>query len=198
MSGLDFSAPALAQARGLARQTAADVEFVQAEVYDAPSVLEAGSFDFVYTGVGALCWLPKIRQWVRVVAELLVPGGWLFIREAHPLLWALAERSDELLVLEHPYFEREQPTVWEDGGTYVETDVSFQHNVTHEWNHGLGEIVTALLEAGMQLTMLAEHDSVPWEALPGRMERTAQNEWRLADRPWRLPHSYTLRAVKRA
>jgi hypothetical protein len=28
------------------------------------------------------------------------------------------------------------------------------------------------------------------------MERTDQAEWRLADRPWRVPHSYTLRGVK--
>jgi hypothetical protein len=69
--------------------------------------------------------------------------------------------------------------------------------VTHEWNHGLGEIVTALLDSGMTLTGLAEHDTVPWNALPGQMEQVAINEWRLADRPWRLPHSYTLQAVKR-
>jgi SAM-dependent methyltransferase len=197
MSGLDFSAPALAEARRLATQTRFEIQFVEAEIYDAPSVLEAGSFDFVFTGVGALCWLPRIKLWARVVADLLVPGGWLFIREGHPMLWTLADRPDDLLVVDHPYFEREQPSVWDEGGTYVQTEASFQHNVTHEWNHGLGEIVTALLDAGMELTMLVEHDSVPWEALPGRMERTAQNEWRLADRPWRVPHSYTLRATKR-
>ena len=45
---------------------------------------------------------------------------------------------------------------------------------------------------------LVEHDSVPWEALPGQMEKTTEKEWRLRDRPWRLPHSYTLQAVKRS
>jgi hypothetical protein len=28
------------------------------------------------------------------------------------------------------------------------------------------------------------------------MERLPGGEWRLADRPWRLPHSYTLQAVR--
>ena len=46
----------------------------------------------------------------------------------------------------------------------------FTKNVTHAWNHGLGEIVTALLDAGMELTMLEEHRSVHWDALPGQME----------------------------
>ena len=60
--------------------------------------------------------------------------------------------------------------VWTEGGTYVETDAVFEKNTTHEWNHGIGEIVTALLDEGMDLTMLVEHDSIPWDGLPGQME----------------------------
>lgn len=198
MTGLDFSAASLAEARRLAERLGADVDFVEAEVYDAAEILGRAAFDLVYTGIGALCWLPDIRRWARVVAGLLRPGGRLFVREGHPVLWALDEsRGDGELVIEYPYFERAEPTVFSEDGTYVETDATFEHNVTHTWNHGLGEVVTAVGEAGMELTALAEHDSVPWEALPGLMERIGGGEWRLADRPWRLPHSYTLQAVKR-
>jgi SAM-dependent methyltransferase len=198
MTGLDFSAPAVEQARLLAAQAGASARFVQAEVYSACDVLGRGGFDLVYTGIGALCWLPDIRSWAAVVAGLLRVGGRLFCREGHPMLWTLDdERDDDLLVVRYPYFEREQPLVFEAGGTYVETDVVFRHNVSYEWNHGLGEIVTALLEEGMDIIALTEHDSVPWQALPGRMDKTMDGEWRLADQPWRLPHSYTLQAVKR-
>ena len=199
MTGVDFSAPALAQARDLAAKTGADAEFVESEVYSAPDVIGRESFDFVYTGIGAICWLPSIRQWAEVVASVLKPGGRLFIREGHPMLWTIEDpRDDKLLVIEYPYFERDEPSVWDQGGTYVETDHEFSQNVTHEWSHGLGEIVTALLDAGMTITGLVEHDSVPWEALPGYMTQDAgnTNEWRLTDRPWRLAHSYTLQAVK--
>jgi SAM-dependent methyltransferase len=198
MTGLDFSPAAITEARRLAERAGAEVPFVEADVYDAVDRLGAGAFDLVFTGIGALCWLPDVRRWAGVVANLLRPGGRLFLREGHPVLWALADRDDELLVLDHAYFERPEPTVWSEPGTYVATDVSFTHNVTHEWNHGIGEIVSALLGDGMELTMLDEHDSVPWEGLPGQMERLEGGEWRLADRPWRLPHSYTLQAVKRA
>jgi SAM-dependent methyltransferase len=198
MTGLDFSPAALAEASRLAGRTGDDARFVEADVYDAVSVLGAAGFDLVFTGIGALCWLPSIRRWAGVVAGLLRPGGRLFIREGHPMLWALADsREDSLVVVEYPYFERPEPLVWDDGGTYVQTDAVFANNKTHEWNHGLGEIVTALLEAGLELTGLAEHDSVPWEALPGQMEQVDGGEWRLADRPWRLAASYTLQAVKR-
>jgi SAM-dependent methyltransferase len=197
MCGLDFSGASLEQARGLAAAAGAEVEFVQAEVYDAVKELGREEFDLVYTGIGALCWLPDIERWAAVVAELLAPGGRLFIREGHPMLWALDyERSDRLLAVEYPYFELSEPIVLQSEGTYVQTDAAFDHNTTHEWNHGLGEIITALLRRGFRLTGLVEHQSVPWDALPGQMDELPGREFRLADRPWRLAHSYTLQALK--
>jgi SAM-dependent methyltransferase len=199
MTGVDFSWPAVRQARALAEQTGADATFVRSDVYDAAAAAGRGGFDFVFTGIGALCWLPSARRWARAVSGLLRPGGRLFLREGHPMLWALQDdRDDGLLVVEYPYFERDEPMIFDQGGTYVSTDAVFEHTVTHEWNHGLGEIVTSLLEAGMMITGLTEHDSVPWEALPGQMEQIGGGEWRLRDRPWRLPHSYTLQAVRAA
>jgi SAM-dependent methyltransferase len=196
MTGLDFSPAALAEARRIAAAAGADVEFVEAEFYDAPAVLPNDGYDLVFTGVGALGWLPDIARWAQVVATLLRPGGRLFLREGHPVLWALGHsRPDGLLALEDPYFERAEPHVGEHAGTYIETEVSFTANLSHRWNHGLAEIITALLDNGLRLTALTEHDSVPWEALPGQMERLG-GEWRVSDRPWRLPHSYTLQAVK--
>jgi len=197
MTGLDFSPAAIEQARRIAGLAGAGVRFVEADIYQAVTVLGAGAFDLVYTGIGALCWLPDIRRWATVVAGLLRPGGRLFIREGHPMLWSLDETRPGVLAVEYPYFERAEPMIFEEEGTYVKTDAVFIHNRTHSWNHGLGEIVTALLAEGMELTGLAEHDSVPWDALPGHMVQIGGGEWRLADRPWRLPHSYTLQAVKR-
>jgi len=198
MTGLDFSPAALIEARQIAELAGADVDFVQADAYDAVSVLGASSFDLVYTGIGALCWLPDIRRWAQTVCGLLRPGGRLFIREGHPMLWSLdEERGDQLLVVNYPYFETPEPDVFEDAGTYVETDTVFTHTTTHTWNHGLGEIITALLDTGMELTALDEHRSVPWDALPGTMICDAQGEWHLNNRPERVPLTYTLQARKR-
>jgi SAM-dependent methyltransferase len=198
MSGLDFSPAALAEARRLAAATSADIEFVQADLYDAVAALGAEKFDLVYTGNGALCWLPDIGRWASVVAQLLAPGGRLFVREGHPMLWALDEARTDGLVVDYPYFEQPTPLVSTEAGTYVETDATFVNNTSCSWNHGLGETVSALLSQGMRITGLTEHDSVPWDALPGQMERLHGGEFRLTDRPWRLAHSYTLQAVKGA
>jgi SAM-dependent methyltransferase len=166
-------------------------------MYDAVDVLGAASYDLVFTGIGALCWLPDVRRWARTVADLLRPGGRLFLREGHPMLWAIADaRPDGLLVVEYPYFETAAPLVFDEPGTYVQTDVPLSVNLSHSWNHGLGETITALMDAGLALTSLEEHDSVPWEALVGQMDKGPDGEYRLRERPERVACSYTLQAVK--
>ncbi len=196
MTGLDFSAAAIDEARKLAARTNSPTEFVQSDVYEAASVLTPGSYDLVFTGIGALLWLPDIARWAEVVATLLRPGGRLFIREGHPMLWAVDESVTDAVTLGYSYFEHAEPLVDSDPGTYVQTDVEFESTVTHAWGHGLGEIITALLANGMQLTGFVEHQSVPYEALPGQMVKGELDEWQLADRPERLAHTYTLQAVK--
>jgi SAM-dependent methyltransferase len=197
MSGLDFSATAVAEARRLNEITNSEIDFVQADVYDAVEALGGRTFDLVFTGIGALCWLPDIRRWAEVVATLLAPGGRLFLREGHPMLWALDEKSDTGLVVAAPYFERpDEPWIDDSEASYVEVEGAFVHTVSYTYNHALGEVVTALLDQGLVLTMLVEHESVPWEAIPGRMTRGADQEWRLTEQPWRLAATYTLQAVK--
>lgn len=194
MTGLDFSPASLAEGRRLAERTGTEVRFVESDVYRALDVLPAGGFDFVYTGVGALCWLPDISGWAVVVAGLLRPGGRLYVRDGHPMLLAVDDAHTDRLVIDNPYFEQHQPLAFDDGGTYVDTDVTFTATRTLLWNHGLGETVSALLDAGLEITGLTEHDSVPWEALPGQMIRDERGEWRLASRPGRLAASFTLQA----
>jgi SAM-dependent methyltransferase len=196
VTGLDFSGASLAEARRLASAAGAAIDFHEANVYDAVEVLGAGRFDLVYTGIGALCWLPSIARWASVVAGLLRPGGRLFIRDAHPMLGTLDETADPA-VPHYPYFEHDEPMVFDEPGTYVEVEGELTHTVNHEWAHSLGEIVTALLENGLTLTGLTEHNSVPWNALPGQMVHDeAVDEWRMKDRPSRVAASYTLQAVK--
>lgn len=198
VTGLDFSAKSVTEARKLAADTGDAVEFVRSDVHRALDVLPAAAFDLVYTGVGALCWLPRITDWARVVADLLAPGGTLHLREAHPILWAMDESVTIDLALRYPYFEHVDPLEWDDAETYVETSTPLTATKTYEWNHSLGEIVTALIESGLRIEALVEHQSVPWEALPGQMKLGDDGEWRLTERAGVAPLSYTLRAVKPA
>lgn len=195
MSGLDFSPPALDVARQLAADTGAEIDYHEADAYAAVEVFGRESFDLLYTGVGAICWLPRIDRWAEVVAGLLRPGGRLFIREGHPMLWALDETANPP-VLRYPYFEPAEALVFDESTSYAGDGTPLTNSVSHSFTHGLGEIVAALLANGMRLTRLDEHDSVPWEALPGLMTCGDYGEWRLTENPERLAASYTIEAVK--
>lgn len=197
VTGLDFSAPALSVARDLARDCGSDIAYVQAEVYDAVAALDGARFDLVYTGIGALCWLPSIERWATTVSRLLQPGGRLFIREGHPLLWALCNpRPDELLVLEYPYFETAGGTEFIEPKTYVEHEADLSSPRSIAFNHGIGEILTAILAAGLRLIAFEEHRSVPWDPFGSAGVRDENGEYRLRERPDRIPATYTLQAIK--
>ena len=198
VTGLDFSPSALDVARRLAADCGQDVTFVEAEVHDAVEVLGAERFDLVFTGIGALCWLPDVAHWAQVVSGLLRPGGRLFIREGHPVLWSLCDpRPDELLVIEYPYFQIERGTTFAETSTYIDHDGDLASPLIIQWNHGLGEIVTAVLGAGLELVSLEEHPSVPWNPLGDAMVEVADGEFQLREAPERLAATYTLQAVKR-
>ena len=197
MTGLDLSPASLEQARRLAAEAGPAVDYVEADTYSAPRALDGRTFDLVYTGIGALCWLPDIDRWAGVVDDLLVPGGRLFLREGHPMMWAVDDGRTDVLSLGYAYFETPEPWDEDEPGTYVATDTEFVNNRAISWNHGLGETVTALLARGFELTGLVEHRSVPWDALPGRMAVDGDlGEWSLTEHGERLPLSYTLQARK--
>jgi SAM-dependent methyltransferase len=197
VTGLDFSGPALTVARDLARDCGAAATYVEAEVYDAVAALDGRRFDLVYSGIGALCWLPSIERWAATVSRLLKPGGRLFLREGHPVLWALCNpRPDELLVLEYPYFEVDGGTEFIEPKTYVEHEGELSSPRSVTFNHGIGEILTAILAAGLRLVAFEEHRSVPWDAFGAAGVRDDDGEYRLREGPDRLPATYTLQAIK--
>lgn len=196
VTGLDFSASAAQAGRDLVAQTGDDVDFVVSNVYDAADALGGERFDLVFTGIGALCWLPDIDRWAATVASLLKPGGRLHLREIHPIVWSVDERIPDGPHLRFPYFQQTEPVLWDDDTTYVEVDKPILATKSYEWNRSLGEIVTALLAHGMRLTMLVEHDSIPYEPMPGLMVDGGDGEWRMKHQPSALPLTYTLQAVK--
>jgi SAM-dependent methyltransferase len=197
MTGIDYSTAAIAQGRVLAERSGTPAQFVHSDVYAALDVVPTHSFDLVYSSLGSLAYLPSIGRWAEVVAGLLRPGGRLHVRETHPVVWALGQSRDsdgDELVLHGAYFETDVPKHFDRRDTYPSSDRDFATADSFEWNHGLGEIVTALLTTGLQLTHLVEYDTAPVRSFPG-MERVGEHQFRLVESPERLPLTYTLQAV---
>ena len=186
VTGLDFSAEAVAAARALAAEIGVAARFVEADLYDAPGALGL-RYDIVYTGIGALMWLPDIARWARVVAQLLVPGGELYLNEFHPVQWMLSD--DDPLRLRDDYFTPPEGFRNLEQGTYADRRAPTRRNETLQWNHPLGEVVTALIRAGLTIRELREEDSSVLQRWPV-LVRGSDGRWRMPSQPM----MYTLRA----
>jgi SAM-dependent methyltransferase len=197
--GLDFSGPAVEAGNSLAAETALDARFVQADVYDAAEALGGERFDVVYTGLGALNWLPDLPRWASVVASLLADGGFLYLSEFHPFTWIFA---DDDPIIELDYFHAPDGVSFDDDepGTYADLDVPTRNNATREWAHPLADVITAVLGAGLRLELLSEHD---YTLFPRFADLELDTEFlsagvvyrQPAGRP-RLPLMYSLRAIR--
>jgi SAM-dependent methyltransferase len=165
--GIDFSGPAIAAARNLAAELGLGerARFVEANLYAAPSaVAEPGSFDLAFVTWAAINWLPDTRRWAEIVAWFLQPGGALYLAEGHPIALVLDDAAPgygDMPGWYVPYFHRE-PLVFNDPADYANEAARLQNARTYEWIHPLGEIVSGLLDAGLALRWLHEHESVPW------------------------------------
>lgn len=200
VTGVDFSPAAVRLATELATDLGhPDARFIESNVYDLPQVLE-DTFDVVYTSRGVLGWLPEIRPWAEVVARYVAPGGIFFIHEIHPVTQAF-ENEDVgpgELRLAYPYWEHRDPLVFPVQGSYADLTADIgpdQHE--HGWDHGLGEIVTALIEAGLTLEWLREHPELDWPA--DFLVETAPGSGRYRLPPsvaGELPLMFSLRARK--
>ena len=101
------------------------------------------------------------------------------------------------ITVEYPYFETPEPQVFDEQGTYVESDVEFATTISHSWNHGLAETITALMRRGLELTLFEEHTTVPWKGLDHMVPADIPGEFTLPDRANRVAMSYTIVAEKR-
>ena len=198
VTGLDFSAPAVAAARDLAAEAGIDAEFVEANVYDAVEALGGRTFDIVYTGRGALVWLPDLTRWAQTVAALLKPGGVLYLREGHPFAHVFDDEAESGLSVRYPYFHGPEPDRWDEPGTYADPTAETTANETYEWSHSMGSIVTAIGEAGLAIEFLHEFDYLCWQAFPWMEPGDIPGTFVLPGRRESIPLAYSLRARKLA
>ena len=196
IAGLDFSPSAIAHCRSLFERASVAGRFVEGDVFDAERLL-GERYDLVYASIGAINWIPSIARWIAVAAGLLNPGGRLYLRDVHPMAMAVDPSSDTALRLRYPYGERAEPVTMHDDQTYAGDGTPVAHATTHEWSHGLGEVVRGALDAGLVIADLDEHYYTEWQMFQS-MVRDETGRYVLPEAPERLPLLFTLQAVKPA
>jgi 2-polyprenyl-3-methyl-5-hydroxy-6-metoxy-1,4-benzoquinol methylase len=213
VTGVDLSDEAIRVARVLASETKVPGRFVASDIMDLVEALpgEGGGFDFVFTSYGVLDYLPDMGRWAKIVAHFLRPGGVFYMAEIHPfaLVFDHGPRVPKL-ELKHPYSftggqpghewgrsQRRRPVEWDatDEPTFTGGEERFEHNKAYSWNHGIGEVVTSLIRAGLALEFLHEWPYGCYEIFPF-MQRDAQGYYRLNTHDESVPLLYSLRARK--
>ncbi len=184
--GVDLSAAMLALARAKSEQLEWPAQWAHADVLDPPEEL-FGSADLVYTGKGSIPWVRDIAQWAKVVRRLLQPAGVLYVYEGHPLDWIWEPDADRLRV--HPtrsYFDSEPRPNEDFPGRAVERYAPGDRPAPTAWEYHwtLGQIVTAVVDAGLELVALAEHPEHYWPRFPDIPE----------DEHERVPHTFSMLA----
>jgi SAM-dependent methyltransferase len=194
VTGVDFSAAAITAARELAAELKLDARFVESDVYELTANLD-GEFDIVFASHGALCWLPELAPWARVVAHFLKPGGRFCLVDAHPFALIFDERrTDGMLTLREPYFSGGQPLEEETSGSYADRNAPVS-GVERVWLHTVEEILDSLLSAGLRIERFREYPYLVWPFFP-QMELAEPGLWQLPGDRAPLPLSLAVTARK--
>jgi SAM-dependent methyltransferase len=196
VTGLDFSSTALNIARRLSGETGLKADFVEGTV-DQARDLAPGPFDLVYTTWGTICWLPDVKEWAKIIASVLAPGGELYFADAHPGFNALEEVAGRLVPSYDFQTPADRPLQFANETTYTGDPTIMSHRSTREWIHSLSAVLGGLIDAGLAITTFREHEVLPWRGLPSLVP-ASERMWRLPDGTPRIPLSYSLRAKKGA
>ena len=198
VTGLDYSPSAIMEAERFAGMIGADdARFVVSRVRDAVESLGGEEFDIVYTGRGALCWLPDIDQWASVCGSLVKQGGILYLEESTPMLNAMEPMATEggsVFGLRYDLFNKEAVTESNEG-SYADPDYPMERR-THCWEYRYGTIINALVANGFRIDLLNERDELFFDPFPGMFVESRPNYWSFKEGETRFPLTFTLKATR--
>ncbi len=183
VTGVDISDTAIAQAQALQEKTGLPAKFITADVYQFGQTNQQ-MFDVVFTSYGAICWLPDLTQWAKVVASSLKPGGVFYMVEFHPLVDLLSG---------YRYFHHADPDLTLEG-TYTENCDGTKHEFA-VWTHTVSDVISALIKAGLSIKEVQEFDYSPYNCFAG-MEEKQPGKFYLEHKGNHVPMVYSIKATK--
>ena len=191
VTGMDYSGEGIKLARKLSDDLRIPARFLCCNLYDLPDNLNE-QFDIVYTSYGVLCWLNDIHRWAQIAASFVKPGGFFYIAEFHPFAMVFDDEAEELH-FRYPYYEKLMS--YDITGSYADRGAMVSVKRDYEWNHTMGEIVTALIDAGLRIEFLHEHPFTVYEQLPF-LQPDGTGYWRFPEGAQPIPLMFSVKAAK--
>ncbi len=194
VAGVDFSPEAIRVARGLAQELGIEARFIESDIYKLREALD-GAFDIVFASYGVTCWLPDFPRWAQIAASYVKPGGVFYLLDGHPAGSMLDDAPGAGLHLRYPYFSSDEPEVFENEGSYADRSAKLINDRTYEFSHGLGEMITSVVGAGLQIEFLHEFPFAGYQRLP-EMQTGDDGFWRLPGDDAIVPFLFSMRAAR--
>lgn len=194
VTGVDFSSKAIRTAKSLSSEMKIPARFIQTNLYNLPKKLNE-QFDLVFTSYGVLCWLHDLDKWSEIIFNYLKPGGFFYIAEIHPFAAVFDDEGEiEILKARYDYFDKDVQK-FESATSYADANIPLKHSTEYEWQHTLGEIVSALINAGLTIQFMREYEFCCYSRFKGMTERD-DGMWVLPDQFPKVPLIFTLKAQK--
>lgn len=189
-TGIDISDEGIKLAKTLSKELKLDADFVCCNVLDTSQHVSK-TFDIVFTSYGTIGWLPDLKPWGQMIAERLKEGGQFYMIEFHPILWMFDYANDKA---ELKYHYNQQEVIYDEyKGTYADSS-SNMISKEYGWNHGLGEVITALTAAGLHIDYLNEYDESPYDVFPDLI-KTENGMYKMKDQLF--PMLFEIQATKK-
>jgi SAM-dependent methyltransferase len=185
VTGLDFSNVAIENAVKINDQLGLNASFICSDVYSLPDDL-IGQFDIVFTSYGTIGWLPELRSWAETIKKALAPVGKFIMVDFHPFIWTF---DNDVQKIEYDYFNSD-PIIEEIEGTYADRNAPIKTQ-TISWNHGIGEILNTLIQAGISIQEFSEMDYSPFNCF-ANMKKIAEDKFIFAHIPQAIPMIYRI------
>jgi SAM-dependent methyltransferase len=169
-----------------------DAKFIVSDVLKVMDIVDK-KYDIVYTTEGVLCWLPDLSLWARNVRHLLADDGFLYLLDGHPtfMLWDEDKLPD--LVVKYPYFKKSADQDEWIGGYASES----KQATNYSWMYTMGEIVTALNDAGLHIEWMHEFDWLYYQLSSEKQVKGEKDGWLYPEHKGMLPYTFSLKATIR-
>ncbi len=196
VTGIDISSEGIRLAKLLANQAKLEARFIESNFYDLPKVLSE-EFDIVYTSIGVLCWLNDLKEWGKIIANFLKPGGFFYIAEGHPFSNVFDNETKNIKDLQvyYNYFYDPKPFEFVADGSYASGGTKIKSKKEYEWAHSMSDIINSLIEAGLRIEFLNEYPFTVWRQFPFA-EIKPDGYFRLKNQKAEIPLLFTLKATK--
>jgi ubiquinone/menaquinone biosynthesis C-methylase UbiE len=190
VTGVDISDKSIENARRIATETNSDATFICCNIYDLPKHLDK-QFDIVFTSYGTITWLPDLDEWGKIISRFLLPKGKLIFVEFHPIVWMF---DDDFEKIGYNYFNT-GPIIETENGTYADKDANISQSYV-TWNHSMSEVLTSLINNGLELNTFQEFDYSPYNCFRKTVE-FEPGKFRIAHLGNNIPLVYAIVARKK-